>query len=581
MQYAQLRAIARSLMQVTLALLLVALGALGLNSRNADAIVPTTMNFQGRLASASGSMASNGLYNMRFRIFTAATGGTQLWTETRETTNRVQVTNGLFSVQLGAVTPLAASVFNSAGTLYFEIELPTPATANCSTASCQSWTEGAMTPRSAVATSAYAFNSATLDGIAASGFIKNQSVTPQGTASFWLSGSARTDTAFLGPRFDAGAAGVLTVGNTNATSIALGKAGVTTTANGALTAAGLLTGSAGATLSGVVTVNSSGANAVNINTGTATGATTIGNSAGGVVTVRSASTVGITGTTTISGLASGSGTALVASNSTSTGSILELRDNATSVMTVSDGGAVLAKNSTNSSAAFAIQNATSYNLFTADTSSTRIVIGTAGGDTTGAVLVLGHKTTTGNPTGVPGAMYYNGSDGKFKCYEGTGWKDCITALPQLAVMGADVSSTSSSTPASATGASFAVAANTKYYYKFIVSWDAGDVGSGIGFGMTAPASPVGHRYCVTTIGAVGDRGTPQTSASGGYCQTGDANDINVTGTVADPAIDYSSTIEGYIETGATAGALQLRYIPDTTAGVTIRAGSFGILQVVQ
>ena len=79
---------------------------------------PTTMNFQGRLADASGNTVANGTYNMQFRLFTVASGGSATWTETRETTNRVTVTNGLFSVQLGAVTPLSASLF-SGNDVYF------------------------------------------------------------------------------------------------------------------------------------------------------------------------------------------------------------------------------------------------------------------------------------------------------------------------------------------------------------------------------------------------------------------------------------------------------------------------------
>ncbi len=413
---------------MALAMMAVLVFSLLLNAPSAQAAVPTTINFQGRLANASGVTMANGSYNMRFRIHTAPTGGTLLWTETRETTNRVVVTNGLFTVQLGSVTPLTASIFNNASTLYFEIELPTPGTATCSTASCQTWTEGAMTPRSVIAASAYAMNAATLDGIAASGFIQNQSGSAQATSNYWISGNGRAGTAFLAPRLDTAAAGVLTLGNTNATSLSLGKAGVTTTANGALTSTGLLTGSAGASVSGAVTLNSSGANAVNINTGTSTGATTVGNSAGGVVNVQSATTVGITGTTSVTGLASG--VALTVSNATSTGNILELRDNATAVFTVADGGAVTSKNT--STTAFSIQNASGYSLLTADTSTNyRLVLGTSGGDTVGTLLVLGNKTNAGDPTGVEGAMYYNSFAKAFRCYENGSWRNCVSSSHEV------------------------------------------------------------------------------------------------------------------------------------------------------
>lgn len=153
-------------------------------SASALTTVPTKTNFQGRLTSSAGNIMPDGLYNMKFRLFTVSSGGTDVWNETRETTNRVQVTNGLFSVRLGDVTPIPASLFAS-GNLYFEVELPTPGTATCSTAACASFTEGPMTPRNQMATSAYAYNSETLDGLDSSNFVQlGQGVqTDAGTAS--------------------------------------------------------------------------------------------------------------------------------------------------------------------------------------------------------------------------------------------------------------------------------------------------------------------------------------------------------------------------------------------------------------
>lgn len=74
---------------------------------------PAIMNFQGRLTDASGKIVANGQYNIKFTIYNA--GSTAIWTETRETTNRVTVINGLFSVQLGSVVALTPSLFNAMG----------------------------------------------------------------------------------------------------------------------------------------------------------------------------------------------------------------------------------------------------------------------------------------------------------------------------------------------------------------------------------------------------------------------------------------------------------------------------------
>lgn len=130
--------------------------------------VPSTMNFQGRLADSTGNTVTDGLYNMQFRLFTVGSGGSSVWDETRETTNRVQVTNGLFSTKLGEVSAIPASLFAS-GNLYFEITLATPGTATCSTAACATW-ESPMTPRHQLSTSAYAFSADTLDGLDSGAF---------------------------------------------------------------------------------------------------------------------------------------------------------------------------------------------------------------------------------------------------------------------------------------------------------------------------------------------------------------------------------------------------------------------------
>lgn len=138
---------------------------------NAAQTVPYKVNYQGRLTNAAGSPMADGQYNMTFRLYSVLSGGAATWTETRETTNRVTITNGQFAVQLGAVSALTPAMFSSQP-LYLEVELPTPASATCSTASCGVYTEGAMTPRQALASSPYAMNSDTLDGIDAPSFAR-------------------------------------------------------------------------------------------------------------------------------------------------------------------------------------------------------------------------------------------------------------------------------------------------------------------------------------------------------------------------------------------------------------------------
>jgi hypothetical protein len=88
---------------------------------DASAAINKRLNFQGRLTNASGVTVPDGTYNMEFKLHNHATNaggaaeacsGSCLWIETRTGANKVQVTRGLFSVQLGEVASLAAFNFN-------------------------------------------------------------------------------------------------------------------------------------------------------------------------------------------------------------------------------------------------------------------------------------------------------------------------------------------------------------------------------------------------------------------------------------------------------------------------------------
>ena len=80
--------------------------------------IPGLINFQGKLLDTSNN-PKNGVFSMTFSIYNVATGGSALWTETQPS---VPVTNGVFSVQLGAVTAIPQSVFVSSPT-YLEVDI--------------------------------------------------------------------------------------------------------------------------------------------------------------------------------------------------------------------------------------------------------------------------------------------------------------------------------------------------------------------------------------------------------------------------------------------------------------------------
>lgn len=63
-----------------------------------SAQIPKLISYQGFLTDNNGQALANGTYNVSVKIFDAATGGNELWSET----HNVNLTNGLFSVALGS-----------------------------------------------------------------------------------------------------------------------------------------------------------------------------------------------------------------------------------------------------------------------------------------------------------------------------------------------------------------------------------------------------------------------------------------------------------------------------------------------
>ncbi len=71
--------------------------------------VPNLVGFEGFLTDSNGNPLADGTYSIVFSVYSVDTGGTAIWYETQPS---VQVTEGLYAVQLGSVTSLPANLFN-------------------------------------------------------------------------------------------------------------------------------------------------------------------------------------------------------------------------------------------------------------------------------------------------------------------------------------------------------------------------------------------------------------------------------------------------------------------------------------
>lgn len=99
-------------------------GAISLGAPLAAGISTSTIAYQGRLADSGGTPITNTV-NMIFRLYAAASGGAPLWEEQWTGANSVQVSDGLFNVMLGSVTPIAPTVMTNNSNLFLGITVGT------------------------------------------------------------------------------------------------------------------------------------------------------------------------------------------------------------------------------------------------------------------------------------------------------------------------------------------------------------------------------------------------------------------------------------------------------------------------
>ncbi len=167
----------------------------------ANADINKEINYQGKLLNSNGSAVTDGSYNMRFKLYTVASGGTAVWTETwcyssdsgvtctgAGTNNKVSITDGLFSLMLGSTTSLTSVNFNQ--TLYLGVEIG--GTSNSSFTA-----DGEMTPRKRIGAVPQAIESERVGGLNATQFLRSDAdnATTSASTYFYIKQSGVGDIA--------------------------------------------------------------------------------------------------------------------------------------------------------------------------------------------------------------------------------------------------------------------------------------------------------------------------------------------------------------------------------------------------
>src|SRR5262249_10496604 len=115
-----------------------------------------------------------GTYAVTFKLYNVANGGSALWTENRSGGNSVAVSNGLFSVMLGGLTPIPQTVFVNNSSLWLGGTIAS---------------DPEMTPRVQLGSAPFAVQAMTVpDGSIGLSKIANDAAEPDRT-TYWYDGT--------------------------------------------------------------------------------------------------------------------------------------------------------------------------------------------------------------------------------------------------------------------------------------------------------------------------------------------------------------------------------------------------------
>lgn len=104
------------------------------------------ISFQGKVVNANGTNVTNGSYTFVFSLYTVASGGSNIWTESKSVT----VTDGIFQTNLGDTTALPGSVDFNTDNIYLGVNFNA---------------DGEMSPRVRFTAAPYAFNAKKVGGL--------------------------------------------------------------------------------------------------------------------------------------------------------------------------------------------------------------------------------------------------------------------------------------------------------------------------------------------------------------------------------------------------------------------------------
>ncbi len=194
------------------------------------------INFQGKVVNANGTNVTNGNYSFTFQLYTVASGGTNIWTETKTIT----VTDGIFRTALGDLTAFPGSVDFNTDNIYLGINFNS---------------DGEMTPRVQFTAVPYAFNALKVAGLTVTDTTGTLTVTNAKTLTVSDSTTLATNSITFagGEILTLTASNALTLTTTGATNVTFPTTGTLATLAGGEILTNKTIGTTGLTFSGATT----------------------------------------------------------------------------------------------------------------------------------------------------------------------------------------------------------------------------------------------------------------------------------------------------------------------------------------
>jgi hypothetical protein len=189
------------------------------------------------------------------------------------------------------------------------------------------------------------------------------------------------------------------------------------------------------------------------------------------------------------------------------------------------------------------------------TATGNVQIGSGVASSTPDLLVVDNGTA--DPSGTNGAIYYNSTTNKLRCYQNGGWSDCVST-GTLTIRKPSTQNSANSTVSTVTQTDssllFTIAANEVWVYRYVIHLSTSTAATGYKLAINAPSGATCNYTVLNELQA--------TTVSSGATQNNNCG-VAIAFTSADT---NTRTVEiaGSVSNGATPGTVTLGFAQNTT-----------------